>query len=239
MAKKKSDPGSYTSAVCFKIEAKQIQSPPLSYPHTWPLFYDLGLKIEAPKNRSHAIWPDNASYAEVLMQAPKDIQLSCHIKYNNTAVENGSLAQFDHEKKLWQLLFAPERAGPHELIVFAKRINDKGSPSTAVAKFSLEVTKLRRPMKFPLIYTQFQTNKCRIYTPMDGILKRGAVVPIHCVVPGATDVNITVDSQWLKSEGYTDPTLQRQITVGSKEVVIYAKYGEKSNYNSLVKYTVQ
>jgi hypothetical protein len=62
MAKNKSDLGKYTSAVLFDIEAKQIRSPPLSYPKTWLLFHDLDMKIEAPKNRFSALWPDNASY---------------------------------------------------------------------------------------------------------------------------------------------------------------------------------
>jgi hypothetical protein len=239
MAKKKTDPGKYSSAISFKVEAKQIPSPHLSYPETWPLFYDLDLKIEAPRNSSHAIWPDNASYAEVLIQAPDDVQLSCGIKYENVEVKNGSIAQFDNNKKLWQLLFAPQQTGTHELIVYANRNTDTESTSAAAAKFYLEVTKLRRPIKFPLVYTKFQTNKCQIYTPIDGILKKGSVVPIHCVIPGATDVNLTVDSEWLKSEGYKDPILQRQVTVGSKEVTIYAKYGEKSSYDGLVKYTVQ
>ncbi|CAF3432297.1 unnamed protein product [Rotaria sp. Silwood1] len=239
MAKKKSDPESYTSAVVFKIEARQIPSPPLSYPHTWPLFYELGLKIEAPRHRSNAVWTDNASYAEVLIQAPDDVQLSCNITYNNVKIENGSLAQYNNDKKLWQLLFAPERIGLHELTVYAGRNNDNESSSTSVVQFNLDVNKLQRPMKFPLIYTQFQTKKCQIYTPLDGILKKGSVVPIHCVIPGATDVNLTVDSQWLESEGYRDPILQREITVGSKEVLIYAKYKQKSSYDGLVKYTVQ
>ncbi|CAF1536922.1 unnamed protein product, partial [Rotaria sordida] len=98
---------------------------------------------------------------------------------------------------------------------------------------------LQRPMKFPLIYGDFQTKKCQIYTPVDGILKKGSVVPIHCIIPGATDVKLVVDSKWLESEGYTDPILRRQITVGSKEVVIYGQYGEEPLYNGLVKYTVQ
>ncbi|CAF3039980.1 unnamed protein product [Rotaria sp. Silwood2] len=239
MAKKKSDPGSYTSAVAFKIEARQIPSSPISYPRTWAPFYDLGLKIEAPRNRSNAIWADNASYAEVLIQAPNDVQLSCDIKYNNVKIENGSLAQYNNDKKLWQLLFAPERTGLHELTVYAKRNNDNESSSRSVVQFDLDVNKLRRPMKFPLIYSQFQTKKCQIYTPLDGVLKKGSIVPIHCIVPGATEVNLTVDSQWLNSEGYTDPILQRQITVGSSDVVIYAKYGQKPNYDGLVKYIVQ
>jgi hypothetical protein len=62
-------------------------------------------------------------------------------------------------------------------------------------------------MKFPLIYTQFETRQCQIYTSLDGILKEGAVVPFHCVIPDAIDVNLQVDSKWLKSEGYTNPIL--------------------------------
>jgi hypothetical protein len=50
---------------------------------------------------------------------------------------------------------------------------------------------------------------------------------------------LKVDSNWLNSEGYRDPILQRQITVGSKEVTIYAKYEEKSSYNGLLKYITQ
>jgi hypothetical protein len=237
-AKKKSDPGSYTAAVSFKIEAKQISSPPISYPHTWQPFYELDLKIEAPKNRANAVWPENASYAEVLIQAPDDVILSCNIKYNDVKIENGSLAQFDHEKKLWQLLFAPEQTGPHELLIFAQRRDDTKSSSAAVVKFHLNVTELHRQIKFPITYTLFQTKRCQIYNPLDGILKTGSIVPIHCLIPGALDVNLRVDSKWLKSEGYTDQILQRQITVGSKEVIIYAKYEEKSNYNSLMKYSI-
>ncbi len=90
-----------------------------------------------------------------------------------------------------------------------------------------------------MIYTEFQTKKCQIYTPIDGILKKGSIIPIHCIIPGATDVNVTVDSKWLQAEGYKDPILQREISVGSKEVVICGKYGEESNYHTLVKYTVQ
>jgi hypothetical protein len=239
MSKKKSDPGSYTSTVAFKIDAKQILLTPMSYPHTWPLFYELGLKIEAPKNRANAVWPENASYTQVLIQAPKDIQLSCQIEHNNVRIENGSLAQFDHEKKLWQLLFAPERTGPHELLIFAKRRDDSDGPANVVVKFNLDVTKLRRPMKFPLIYTHFQTKKCQLYTPLDGIVKKGSVIPIHCFIPGAIDVNVAVDSKLLENGGYSNPIFKRQVTAGSKNVLICAKYGQKSGYDGLVQYNVQ
>jgi hypothetical protein len=240
LAKNNSDFAQYTSAVSFEIEAKKISSSPVSYPHIWQLFHDLGLKIEAPKNRANAVWPRNASYAEVLIRAPDDVILTCDIEYNHVRIENGSLAQFDHEKNLWQLLFAPQRTGPHELIVFAKRKDDTKLSSGAVVKFNLDVTKLRRPMRFPLTYTEFHSRKCRILTPLNGVLKKNSAVSIRCFVPGAKDVNIAVDSKWLKSEGYTNSTLRRKIRVGSEEVSIYAKYEDNSErYTGLVKYSVQ
>ena len=239
MAKKKTDSGNYTPVIAFKIEAKYIPSPLRSYPTTWQLFHDLGLKIEAPRNRSTAIWSDNASYAEILIQAPNNILLSCDIKYDTVRIENGSLAQFNNEKKLWQLLFAPERTGHHELIVYAKKTNDIKSSWNAVVKFNLDVRKLQRPMKFPVIYSKFRTTKCQIYTPIDGILKKDSIVSIHCVIPGAKSVNLTVDSQLQSNEGYQNPVLQRQIRAGSQDVVVYAKYGENSLFDGLIKYTVQ
>ena len=142
MAKKATDPGSYTSAVEFKIDANRIPSPPASFPETWPLFYEYGLQIEAPLNRESAVWPANASYAEVLIRAPDNIQLSCHIEFNGQRIENGSLAQYHHQRKVWQLLFAPERSGLHQLLVFAKQVQNKDEPSTAVVKFSLNVVNL-------------------------------------------------------------------------------------------------
>jgi hypothetical protein len=94
-------------------------------------------------------------------------------------------------------------------------------------------------MKFPLIYTHFQTKKCQLYTPLDGIVKKGSVIPIHCFIPGAIDVNVAVDSKLLENGGYSNPIFKRQVTAGSKNVLICAKYGQKSGYDGLVQYNVQ
>jgi hypothetical protein len=239
VAKRKSDPDLYSTAITFQIEANHIHHPPLTFPQTWQSFYDFDLTIIAPQARSSAIWSDNASYAEILIQAPDDTQLSCRIEYNHIKIENGSLAQYNHEKGYWQLLFAPERTGVHELIIYAKRINDIESSSTSVVKFNLDVTKLRKPMKFPLIYTQFETTKCRIYTPLNGLLKKDSIIPLHCIIPGATSIQLTIDSKRLKSAGYEDPIFHQEITVGSEEVILYAKYGENPHYISLIKYSVE
>ncbi|CAF1088149.1 unnamed protein product [Rotaria sordida] len=239
MAKKKTDTGHYTSAVKFKIEAKNIPTPPLSYPHTWPLFYELDLKIETPRHRSTAVWPENASFSEIRMSAPNDVEFSCGIEFNGNKEESCTLAQFDNNKQQWQFLFAPQRTGLHKLIVYARRLSDFQTSYGAVAEFDLNVTKLRKPIKFPLTYSKFSTYKCRIYEPLHGVLKKDAIVPIHCVIPGATAVDLQVDSNWIETNGYEDPILKTEITVGSKDVTIYAKYGQNTSYDGLVRYSVK
>ncbi|CAF4418860.1 unnamed protein product [Rotaria sp. Silwood2] len=239
MAKKKSDTALYTSAVSFKVDARNIPTPPLSYPVTWPLFYELDLKIEAPRNRATAIWPENASYTEIRMSAPNNLELSCDIIFNGSKNENCALTQFDNDKQQWHLLFAPQHTGLHKLTIYARRQSDSQTSFNAVAEFDLNVTKLRKTIKFPLTYTKFQTNKCRIYEPLHGTLKRDAILPIHCVIPGADDVDLQVDSQWMKAKGYEDPVLRTEIKVGSKDVTIYAKYKQNTSYDGLVRYSVE
>ena len=239
LAKKKTDPGHFTSAVSFKINAKQMSTTPVSYPQTWPLLNELGLKIIAPQNSANAVWPANGTYAEVLIQAPQDVQISGHIQLNNVIVENGSLAQYDSRKKVWQLLYAPERNGLHELYVFAKRVQNAQSPANAVVKFNLNVTKIGRPMKFPMTYTLFQTKKCQIISPLDGVLKKGANVSINCIVPGAIDVSVAVDGKLLESGGYSNSVFKRDVTAGSKDLLICAQYNQKTGFDGLIQYTVR
>jgi hypothetical protein len=91
-------------------------------------------------------------------------------------VENGSLAQFDNDRNLWQLYCAPEHTGQHELIVFDKHNSEV--KSGCVLKFYLNVTQLHRSMKFPTFSSQFQHNKCH-------------------------NVNLTIDLEWAKEKEIT------------------------------------
>ncbi|CAF1305689.1 unnamed protein product [Rotaria magnacalcarata] len=239
LAKKKSERGLYTVAVTFPIEVNHIPSSNLTFPTTLQSFFDYDLKIKSPRSRASPKWSEKSSYTEVLIQAPDDIQLSSSIQRNKIPVENGSLTQYDHERQLWQFLFAPEQTGSHELIIFAKRINDKATAAGAVAIFPLNVTKVEQPMKFPLTYTHFETTKCQIYNPLYGILKRNTTVAIHCRIPGAKSVMITAGARTLRGEGYTDPIFQREITVGSEEIIVSVKYEQTPHYTTLIKYSVE
>jgi hypothetical protein len=238
MAKLDTDPGNYISAVAFVIDARGLPTSVGSFPEIWPLFHNYGLHLESPSDQGKLIWNENSSFSQVLIRAPEQIQMSCQVEYNKRKIENATLAQYDARKNIWQLLFAPERTGPHEFTIYAKEIRNKNAPSQAVVKFNLNVTRLQRPVKFPMMFTQFQAMKCQLFSPIEGILKRGSTVPIHCYVPGAFDVNVIVDSVPLQSMGYSNSILRRDIKVGSKEVIIVAKFSPQSSYDGLVKYKV-
>ena len=195
LAKKKSDDGDFNIAITFKIEAKQIPIPRLSYPYTWQLFHDFDLQIIKPEGLRSVTWPENASFAEIRIRAPDDIRLSCKLEYNDVEIENGTLVQYDHKKQVWQLLFAPQQTGLHKLDVYAERHSDTKNLSGAVAQFDLYVTSIHKPMTFPITYGAFQSNKCQIHEPLNGVLKKGTIVPIHCIIPGAIEVDLKIDSK--------------------------------------------
>lgn len=240
LAKRKSDPGSYSGACSYTLEATRITSTPLSFPKTWQLFHDLDLEVEAPYDRAVIVWPENASYVEIRIRAPDDVRLSCNIRYNGAKMDNGTLAQFHSDSHSWQLLFSPQRTGLHELLVYAKREKDADSALHSVAQFHLNVTHVEQSIKFPLTYAAFQTNKCRIIEPIHGTLKRGSVVLIHCIIPSAKEVDVITDSNFNNRGGdYHDPIFKTRVTVGSKDVGVYAKYHQEKSYNGLFKYTVQ
>lgn len=239
LAKRRLDPGGFAIAVQFKIKARRIPKPPLSYPITWQLFHDLDLQVEIPCNSATVMWPEYGSYAQVCIKTPDDVQLMSCIEHNGSRVEDGSLTQFNSEKQYWQLFFAPERTGKHKLLVFAHCSTPDGIISGIAVEFNLDVPQLRHSIKFPIIYTTFLTKRCRIFEPLEGTLKKGTIVCIHCEIPNARQVDLTIDSKWVKSEGYSNSILKRQILVGSREVIIYAKYDENTIYNELIKYTVE
>ena len=162
--------------------------------------------------------------------------MSCHLKDKKNQVTNGDLAQFDANRQLWQLLFAPQSVGDHKLNIFAKRTNE--SKSTYVAQLDLYVTKLIDPMKFPTIYSKFHEMKCQIYEPLNGTLKQKSSVTIHCRIPGVADVQIATDDNFTKTEGYNDPVLKTQVMTGKKSLTIYTKKTNDSSYDGLFTYSL-
>jgi hypothetical protein len=59
------------------------------------------------------------------------------------------------------------------------------------------------------------------------------------MIPGATDICVQVDSQWPSDEHSNNPYIKKQVTVGSKDVTILAKFEQNTNYHLVLKYSVK
>ncbi|CAF1531159.1 unnamed protein product [Didymodactylos carnosus] len=236
-AKKKSSEGTFAGAVLFIFDVKDLKTF-ISFPRTWFHFYEYDLEVVAPLHSGSVVWPVGASYCEILIRCPDDVQLSGHIG-KGQRIQQGELIQYNAEKELWQCLFAPKSNGLHEITIFAKKLDGKENKSHCVVQFDLDVKDLKQTMTFPLTYEPFQERKCHLYEPLNGILKKGAAATIHCRLPGATEVNMTVDSKWLTAQGYENNVLKRTIKVGSQDMSLWAKYDKNSSYSSVLTYTVK
>jgi hypothetical protein len=238
-----------TSAIQFAFDIDHLPSPSISYPLIWSQFFDYNLEIIKPANSHYIDWPsnNNTSYAEILVRSPNDVCISATMKdtVKGLNVEKGTLTNFDYETKLWQCLFAPSRAGvSFELTLFAKQLNEQ--KSHCVAQFDLRPIpkdNLKQCMTFPITYLPFNESKCYLFEPLNGVLQRASTVHFCCRIPGAREVNMTVDGNWIRGNGLKpdkNDVFESDIHVGLREVVVWIKFNnEGSSYEGLLKYTVR
>ena len=250
-AKSSSDPDhvSYNSAIQFAFDVDRLPCPAISYPKIWSEFLDYNLEIIKPKNSRYIDWSSNETtfYREVLVHSPNNISISTTIKDTDKGanVENGTLTNFDYTKQLWQCLFAPSSAEiPFELTLFAKQTDEK--TSHCVAQFDLPAIpkkSLKSPMIFPMTYSIFRESKCQLIEPLNGILQSNSKTHFRCRIPGAREVNITIDGGGIKGNGLKPDEngfFDGDIQVGHKDVAVWVKFDDAgSSYQGLLKYTVR
>jgi hypothetical protein len=98
-------------------------------------------------------------------------------------------------------------------------------------------------MTFPETFLTFNETKCHLIEPLNGILRSGSTVHFRCRIPGAREVNMTVDGNWIKGDALKpdeNDVFDSDIQVGQKEVAIWVKFNdEASSYKGLLKYTVR
>lgn len=134
LAKKKSDSGLYKSAISFKINAKGISSPFLSFPNTWDVFHDSDLKILSPVGKGIISIDDRMPYAEVCIKAPNQIRLLSKL-YNDKGetIEGGAQTKYDAEKDCWKCRFAPNQNGLFECHILTNKLSDADHYTSAVS----------------------------------------------------------------------------------------------------------
>ncbi|CAF3390850.1 unnamed protein product [Rotaria sp. Silwood1] len=209
----------------------------LPYLHSYYFIYNLTLI--SPRFSSIVLFDKNVSYAEVLVQAPNDVQLTCSIKNDHKST---CLTQYDISRQIWQCLFAPCKIGFHTLIIYANRLLISNTLINVI-ELGVEVSSKDFIQKkiFPITYGKFIEYKCQIFSPLDGILKYGTKVTIHCRIPNAVYVRISLDGIWLEEMTLKNDIFKQQITVPQREIIVYAQFSNKkltNIYYGLIRYLV-
>jgi len=210
----------------------------LPYLHSYYFIYDL--TIISPRFSSLINFDRNQSLAEVLIQAPNDIQLSCSSKDENKST---SLTQYDASRKIWQCLFAPYKSGFYTLIIFANRLSISNSLINVI-ELGIEVSSkdLIRKKILPMTFGKFIEYKCQIFSPLDGILKCGMKAIIHCRIPNGSYGRISIDGIWLDEIIIKNEIFKQEIIVPEREIIVYAQFSNKKSSNifyGLIRYLVE
>jgi hypothetical protein len=210
----------------------------LPYLHSYYFIYEL--TIISPRFSSLIQFDTCESLAEIFIQAPYDIQIICASKDENIST---SLTQFDASRQIWQCLFAPYKYGFYTLIIFANRLSISNS-FVNVMELGIDIPAkdFNRRKILPITYRKFIEYKCQIFSPLNGILKRGMKVTIHCRIPNASYGRISIDGIWLEEISIKDEIFKQEILVPEREIIIYAQFINKkfsNNYYGLIRYLVE
>ena len=211
----------------------------LPYLHSYYFIYEL--TIISSRFSSIIQFDTCESLAEVFIQAPNDIQITCASK---TEDKSTSLTQFDASRQIWQCLFAPYQCGFYTLIIFATRLSNTNSSFVNVMELGIEIPAkdfLRRKI-LPITYGKFVEYKCQIFSPLNGVLKRGTKVTIHCRIPNASYGRIAIDGIWLEEISIKNEIFKQEILVPEQEIIVYAQFINRktsNNYYGLIRYLVE
>jgi hypothetical protein len=153
----------------------------IALPHVHPTFFDLRLEIVSHQTNMVTFDTDR-NLADVLIRAPSNVGLWCSVAHDKASG-----------------LFRPRSSGYQKLDIFARTGISSESYGSAVV-FGLDMPDMIQSKTFPLTYGIFSDNKCQIFEPLVGKLKRDTMVTIHCRIPGARCVRLAFDGTLVSQE---------------------------------------
>ncbi|CAF0727945.1 unnamed protein product [Adineta ricciae] len=239
----------YSIVVKFVFDVARLRCPTISFPYTWPTFFQYNLEIIKPKN-THFIDRSSSAgndYSEILIRSPKNVDISASMKNSltETTVHSAVLINYNYKMNLWQCLFAPPAINtPFDIIIFAKYANeDKFNCAAKLKLFPVTKRDRKQSMMVPKVYHAFTKHKAQLIEPLNGTLRKGSTVRFRCRIPGAQQLNITVDNSWTSENGITSDAkgvFDTTIRVRQQHVGIWVKMNARTNsYEGLLQYTVK
>ncbi len=201
----------------------------LKMPQLRSAFFTNGLKVVSHKQAAIAA----QGSVSVTISAPQDVLLTAKLTRSGRSTQSLAIAQReDDDYRIYAVLPEP---GDYVLQIYAKKA-DGTNEYTIAADYLVKATEgAGKGVVFPEAFSAFSERNGRIYYPMAGRLKPGALYPFQIKAPGASEVAVIDGSDWVFLTK-KDDLFEGRITAGTGAMKVAAKYSGQKEYSVLLEY---
>ncbi len=229
-SKFKEDPGPYSWALDYGIEAGPGTMNMTGFPVIGEAFQEHGLEIE-----SH---PEGIIMAKdrvnVSLSAPGDVMIIAKLLDADGKELPDCFTFVQREDDKYVVHVAFPGPGSYTLGVYAKDKNDPGAYEW-ILNYSIEADG-EYQAGFPVIYETFRLHDVHLYSPMVGRLRSGVAQSFRLEVPGAEDVAVINDGRWTHLDE-EDGFFERMVVPTGGEVWVSARFPGEDEYYQLLEYS--
>ena len=229
-SKFREDPGPYSWALDYGIEAGPGTMNMTGFPVTCEAFQEHGLEIE-----SH---PEGIIMAKdrvnVSLSALGDVMIIAELLDVDSKELPDRFTFVQREDDKYVVYVAFPRPGSYTLGVYAKDKNDPGAYGW-VLSYSIEAGG-EYQAGFPVTYGTFHLHDVHLYSPIVGRLRSGVAQSFRLEVPGAEDVAVINDGRWThldEEDGFFEGVA---VPIGG-EVWVSARFPGDDEYYRLLEYS--
>ncbi|CAF0737044.1 unnamed protein product [Adineta ricciae] len=200
------DIGSYDPVLDLTLEVKEMMVSPISYPRTWKLFHDLGMKLVSPMGTHLINMNSGEKFTQIAIRTPSDVELMGELADSDgQSVMCGNRVYYDRQKDYWRCRFAPNKSGIFSASIFARKTSDPGNFQSAIL-FKICANQISLPpFSFPKTWQLFYDFNLKILSPVS----RGIIV--------VTNDKPTVE---VRMQGPADVCLDGQLENDRKEAIL-------------------
>jgi hypothetical protein len=135
---------------------------------------------------------------KLILRAPNRIRLRMtadHLELNQPP--GSCLTQYNHDTCLWEFYHSPYTIGYHRLFIWVLDSDTDNQWATAV-RFDVNVEKKVESFCYPITTNLFNTLRCQLITPINGILLRKSL-PRNMIIraPSIRDIQLQIDEHKL------------------------------------------
>jgi len=199
----------------------------------WPAFYKYGMHL----NTHPGAIIQTGGEVEISIGAPDSLLLDADLIGGGQLLE-GNYTFIQNEQGGSRVKAVFPRPGEYVLRLYSK-VNGSEEPYKETLNYKVLASAGEgENIGFPLVYEKFLSNRACLYEPLQGRLKRGAIVSFKIKVPNAVNAAVVVDDRW-EQLASVDSVFGGEVTVDGASVGIYARFHGSLDYDCLLEYETE